>query len=89
MLNVGEGARRIVALRRSIERALLREGIAVHFDNRPHMTLAYGPQPTTWSRIDPIAWMVDELRLVGSLQGKGRHIDHGRVPLTSRQGSLF
>lgn len=86
-LRVAEGRREIVRLRRLIEAALLQK--LPRFDNGPHMSLLYGARRGTIARIDPIAWTVNEIRLVGSLQGLGCHIDRGRMMLRPRQGALF
>ncbi|MDO5704643.1 MAG: 2'-5' RNA ligase family protein [Paracoccus sp. (in: a-proteobacteria)] len=49
---------------------------------RPHVTLAYGrdfgperPLP------DPIPWTIDDIVLINSHQGQGRHVELGRWPL--------
>lgn len=45
-------------------------------DIRPHVTLGYGGKRAETSAIDPIGWTADDLRLVESLVGEGRHIVH-------------
>jgi RNA 2',3'-cyclic 3'-phosphodiesterase len=53
----------------------------------PHVTLGYGyraPQPTRG--IDPISWLVEELVLVRSLVGQGRHVVLGEWRLPLRPG---
>lgn len=87
-LLVGQGSRKIVELRRIIEATLKAYGDKRRFENRPHMSLVYGQQYPS-SRIEPVEWIVNEIRLVGSLEGQGRHIDYGAIPLRPRQGSLL
>ncbi|MFO1175572.1 MAG: 2'-5' RNA ligase family protein [Paracoccaceae bacterium] len=48
----------------------------------PHVTLAYGPgfpQPRLLDK--PILWTIDEITLIDSLQGQGRHVTLGKWPL--------
>lgn len=57
----------------------------------PHVTLAYGPGFTeTRYLAQPIRWTVDELTLIDSIQGQGRHVPLGHWPLpTDRQQQGF
>lgn len=88
-LPVREGGRAIARLRRTIDAALAPFGPVHPFRNRPHLSLSYGEAHRPASRIDPIAFVADEIRLVGSLHGQGRHIDYGAVGFRPRQGELF
>ncbi|MCB1369364.1 MAG: 2'-5' RNA ligase family protein [Rhodobacteraceae bacterium] len=48
----------------------------------PHVTLAYGPGFSKPRKLDePILWKVDEVVLIDSLQGRGRHVPLGLWPL--------
>ncbi|GLK64161.1 2'-5' RNA ligase family protein [Paracoccus kondratievae] len=49
----------------------------------PHVTLAYGkPLPPAGIAVPPVRWRVNELVLIDSLQGLGRHVPLARWPLT-------
>ena len=91
-LIVGEGARAVAALRRAIEAGLAAHGelpAPDRFDNRPHLSLDYrGPRGAV-RRIAPIVWTVRGVRLVGSLHGRGVHVDHGCIPFRPRQLALL
>ncbi len=43
----------------------------------PHMTVLYDPRVVAEEAIEPIRWRVDELVLVDSLHGRGRHLRLG------------
>lgn len=44
----------------------------------PHVTLAHGPGFSEIRLLDkPILWNIDEITLIDSLQGKGRHVSLG------------
>lgn len=48
----------------------------------PHVTLAYGkPLPPQGIAVPPVHWRVDQLTLIDSLQGLGRHVPLARWPL--------
>jgi 2'-5' RNA ligase len=48
----------------------------------PHVTLAYGPGFPDVRLLDkPIQWLIEEVVLIDSHQGKGRHVLLGRWPL--------
>lgn len=51
-----------------------------------HLNLAYGGTSVRRAAIPPIEWPVEEILLIES--GGGRHVDHGRWPLSARQGSF-
>lgn len=53
-------------------------------DIRAHVTLGYGGPPARTSAIDPIGWTADDLRLVESLAGEGRHIVHATWTLDAQ-----
>ncbi|MFC3570304.1 2'-5' RNA ligase family protein [Paracoccus sp. TOH] len=49
----------------------------------PHVTLAYGkPLPPEGIAVPPVHWRVDELTLIDSLQGLGRHVPLARWRLS-------
>jgi 2'-5' RNA ligase len=54
----------------------------------PHVSLLYCQQHVVREPIAPIRWRVDELVLIESLVGHGKHIDVGNWPLRSRQMSF-
>ncbi|MBO9622208.1 MAG: hypothetical protein J7500_05800 [Sphingomonas sp.] len=53
-----------------------------------HMNLAYGQHSDRRAALQPLSWIVDEILLIESVNGQGRHIDRGRWPLIARQGTL-
>lgn len=57
----------------------------------PHVTLAHGPGFSEIRLLDkPILWNIDEITLIDSLQGKGRHVSLGKWPLPKdRQQRAF
>jgi 2'-5' RNA ligase len=74
--------------RRLVQR-LTAFGIAVPtYKFRPHLSLAYGPAPERRLSIPPITWHVDEILLIRSIHGQGRHVEEARFPLMQRQGSF-
>lgn len=49
---------------------------------RPHVTLAYGPGfPEERMLATPIFWAIDEITLIDSLYGQGRHVTLGQWSL--------
>jgi RNA 2',3'-cyclic 3'-phosphodiesterase len=57
----------------------------------PHLTLAYGPGfPDPRRLVEPIRWTIQDVTLVDSLQGQGRHVSLGtwRLPEGRQQPSL-
>lgn len=62
--------------------ALAREGIVVpRYDFHSHITLAYRRDGLGNGAILPISWRVEDFRLIESVYGEGRHIEHARFPL--------
>ncbi len=54
-----------------------------------HLCLTYtDPVPVRRLRIAPISWTVEEIQLIESVHGQGRHVTHGRWRLAARQGSF-
>ena len=51
-----------------------------------HLNLAYGGTSVRRAAVPPIEWPVDEILLIES--GSGRHVEHGRWPLTVRQAAF-
>ena len=62
-------------------------GIGHHIRKRfnPHVSLLFCQQRSAREPIVPIRWRVDELILIESLVGCGKHIDLGNWRLRSRQ----
>ena len=80
---------RLRAFQRHLVQRLRAAGIAASdYAFRPHLSLAYGPAPERNLAIPPVGWTVEELLLVRSIHGEGRHEELGRWPLTPRQLSL-
>lgn len=52
---------------------------------RPHVSLAYGDPTSRAEPVAPIGWRVEELLLVESVHGEGRHILLRRWPLMAAQ----
>ncbi|MEI9852851.1 MAG: 2'-5' RNA ligase family protein [Sphingomonas sp.] len=55
---------------------------------KPHLSLAYGASPERNVAVPPICWIVEELLLIRSIHGQGRHEELGRWPLVPRQGAF-
>lgn len=57
----------------------------------PHVTLAYGPGFEGTRPLDtPILWTIDDITLIDSHQGRGRHVHLGKWPLPKdRQQPAF
>jgi 2'-5' RNA ligase len=70
-------------LARAMEGAEIGRYIRKRFN--PHVSLLYCQQHVVPEPVAPIRWRVDELVLIDSLLGCGRHIDLGNWPLRSRQ----
>jgi 2'-5' RNA ligase len=74
-----EGA---MAFHGALRAALVRQGIVVRsYDFHPHVTLAYRRDGFGNEAILPISWRVEDFRLIESVHGEGRHIEHARFPL--------
>lgn len=69
-----------IAFQRALVAALEGHGlrIAPRYDFRPHVTLAYRGVRRGEIAIDPISWLVEDVRLIESVVGETRHIEHGR-----------
>jgi RNA 2',3'-cyclic 3'-phosphodiesterase len=77
------------AFQRSLARHIARSGVAVlpkHF--WLHLSLDYAAGPVQETQVPPIGWSVEEVLLIESVHGEGRHILHGRWPLRASQASL-
>jgi len=68
------------ALCQTLWQRLAHAGLAVARHRvTPHVTLAYGkPLPPEGIAVPPVHWRVDELVLIDSLQGLGRHVPLAR-----------
>lgn len=56
----------------------------------PHITLVYNHQRAVPTRaVDPISWRVDELAVIQSITGEGRHINLGSIRLRPDAPSQF
>lgn len=68
---------------------LIARGVRV-FDYafHPHLSLTYGAWQERNVAIPPIGWRVEELLLIKSIQGEGRHELLDSWPLRARQGSF-
>lgn len=76
-------------LQRDLLRWLIAFGVPIPpYEYRPHVSLAYQGRQPHIIPIPPIGWRVDELLLVESVHGEGRHVLHGRGRLTTRQHSF-
>jgi len=53
-----------------------------------HMNLAYGGASDRRAAIPPFVWTIDEIVLIESVHGQGRHIPHGSWRLAARQFAL-
>jgi 2'-5' RNA ligase len=54
-----------------------------------HLCLTYtDPVPARRLKVAPIGWTVDEIQLIESVHGQGRHIEHGCRRLHSGQGAF-
>jgi len=80
VLTVSDGAVRLHELRHRLGLEIAAAGLP-HSAERayvPHLTLAYVREVVPTMAIEPVAWTVDELVLIRSVQGRGRHIVAGR-----------
>ena len=78
-----DGAEDLARMQRSLVSALTRAGLAGRSEPlfTPHLTLLYDDLALIPQSIELVSWRVDELLLVRSLLGRGRHEVLGRVPL--------
>lgn len=82
-----KGLRGPGAFQRALVRHLVVSGIALpEYKFGLHLNLAYGKGSDRRIDIESIAWMVDEILLIESVNGQGRHIEQGRWQLERRQG---
>jgi RNA 2',3'-cyclic 3'-phosphodiesterase len=78
------------AFHAAIRRALTRDGFPLmSYSFTPHVTLAYRPDGLGNEAVEPVRWLVEEIRLIESVVGERRHIEHGRWRLAAQQGELF
>jgi 2'-5' RNA ligase len=47
----------------------------------PHLTINYHGDRLRAQKVEPVGWMVSDIRLVESVVGKATHVEHGRWPL--------
>jgi RNA 2',3'-cyclic 3'-phosphodiesterase len=74
----GEGAAGVVALAQEIAAAVTQERRATPAVFVPHLTLLYDARRAPKTPISPIRWTVNDLVLIDSLHGRGRHELLGR-----------
>jgi 2'-5' RNA ligase len=81
------GTRNVRAFQRQLVRRLIAFGLPIPaYRFNPHLSLAYGAAPEREIATPPIGWLIDELLLIRSIHGEGRHELLHRWPLQSRQG---
>ncbi len=74
-----ETMRGICRLQDAIRQHLSCHGIPLpRYRFNPHITLAYRSDGRGSETIDPISWSVEDVLLIESVYGEGRHIEHGR-----------
>lgn len=78
-----EALRGAMRAQKAIVRMLSAKGVPTYGPDPfwPHLTISYRPDGRGTEAIDPISWRVDEILLVESVVGEGRHVEHGRFPL--------
>lgn len=83
LLTASEPLTFIESFRHDLVQRLAEAGVAADVPaSPPHMTLAHGHQWRTGTEaVDPISWRADELVLIESHVGAGRHVTHGSWPL--------
>jgi len=79
LLTASEPLTFVESFRHDLVQRLGDAGVAAEVpDSLPHMTLAHGRQWRTGTEgVDPISWRADELVLIESHVGAGRHIARG------------
>lgn len=79
LLTASEPLTFVESFRQDLVQRLAEAGVAADVPaSPPHMTLAHGHQWRTGTEaVDPISWRADELVLIESHVGAGRHITHG------------
>lgn len=86
-LTGGAELKKLREFQRALATAMETTGIGQHIRKRfnPHVSLLYCEELVAREPIAPIRWRVDELVLIDSHVGYGRHVALGRWPLQSRQ----
>jgi len=85
---VGRNARALRNFQRSLVRRLAAFGVFLPaYDFNPHLSLVYDAWQIRNIPVEPIAWQVEELLLINSINGQG-HAVVDRWQLASRQGSF-
>ncbi|HSI58471.1 MAG TPA: 2'-5' RNA ligase family protein [Ideonella sp.] len=84
------GLKNLRQFQRALAMAMEAAEIGCHIRKRfnPHVSLLYCQRHVAREPIAPIRWRVDELVLIDSLVGCGKHVDLGNWPLRSRQMSF-
>jgi len=68
----------------ALQAAFARHGVALPpYKFNPHITLNYHSDGQPSAAIEPISWLVEDVRLIESVYGEGRHIEHARFSLVS------
>ena len=80
-----EGVTPLTVFRDALGHALVRAQVPVDFGGAPHMTLAYGGDDVSERLAEPVHWVAQEVVLVQSLIGQGRHRHLCRWPLLPRR----
>lgn len=90
VLTGGVELKRLRQLQRALATEMEVSGIGHHIRKpfNPHVSLLYCDEHVGREPIAPIRWRVDELLLIDSLLGRGKHVNLGQWPLQSRQMSF-
>ena len=89
VLKPKKSQRGAAAFQRSLMAHMIRLGATVTPHSFSlHVSLNYDTPPQREIAAPGIGWIVDELLLVESVEGEGRHITHGRARLQTRQHCL-
>ena len=89
LLKGGKGLREASAFQRALARRVTAFGFALPpFNFWLHLSLAYTGKSERRAAIPPLGWQVEELLLIESIKGEGRHVELGRWPLARRQFDL-
>ena len=79
----------VCAFQETLRRCVLASGLSLpQYTFRPHVSLSYKDVPEQNIVIPPIGWRVNEVLLIVSHHGKGKHNTLGRWSLISRQMAL-
>ena len=78
-----DGVQKVAALQQALLDSLVAAGLAEQPQPRftPHLTLLYDDQRLVPHAVDALTWRVEDLLLVRSLLGRGRHEVLARLPL--------